>query len=210
VTLNYSDCPVLCSVQLNQLTQSLTELDLELGRDFRILTVSINPREPTHRIRETRDKYVQQLKVSDEAAESWVFCTAPQASIDAFADALGFRYKFDSLTGQYFHPAMLAYVSPEGVITRYSLDVSFPPDQMKLAILDAGHGTVGSPVELFILRCFEYDPKRNSYVLGAWRLMRLGGAATVGILFAILVPYWVGRKRSPLVVEPVEPLGVEK
>lgn len=211
VTLNYSDCPVLCSVQLNQLTESLRALDLELGKDFRILTVSINPKETTERIRETREKYVDQLEGDERGEEGWAFCTAPQATINQLAQTLGFKYTFDKLTGQYYHPAMLAFVSPEGVITRYSLDVSFPPDQMRLAILESGEGKVGSPVDLFILRCFSYDPDRNSYVLGAWRLMRFGGAATVGVMLAALVPYWIGRKRAPRALGEAETdSGVEK
>jgi protein SCO1 len=210
VTLNYSDCPVLCSVQLNQLTESLRALDLELGTDFRILTVSINPKETTERVRETREKYVGQLD-GKGGEEGWAFCTAPQSTINALSETLGFKYTFDKLTGQYFHPAMLAFVSPDGVITRYSLDVSFPTDQMRLAILESGEGKVGSPVDLFILRCFSYDPDRNSYVLGAWRLMRFGGAATIGLLLAVLTPYWIGRKRAPNSVSDAEPIvGVEK
>ncbi len=197
VTLNYSDCPVLCSVQLNQLTESLRALDLKLGEDYRILTVSINAEETTERVRQTREKYVGQLDEAARGEDGWAFCTAPQGSINRLADALGFKYTYDKLTGQYFHPAMLAFVSPDGVISRYSLDVAFPPDQMKLAILEAGQGKVGSPVELFILRCFSYDPERNSYVLGAWRLMRFGGAATIGLMLAVLAPYWIGRKRAP-------------
>ena len=197
VTLNYSDCPVLCSVQLNQLALTLQDLDLELGKDFRVLTVSIDPKETTQRVRETREKYVGQLNSAARSEDGWAFCTAPASTIKQLADTLGFRYTYDRMTGEYFHPAMLAFVSPDGVITRYSLDVAFPPDQMKLAILDAGQGTVGSPVELFILRCFSYDPNRNSYVLQAWMLMRLGGAATIGVMLAVLAPYWIGRKRSP-------------
>ncbi len=195
VTLNYSDCPMLCSVQLNQLTLALLELDLELGKDYRILTVSINPQETTLKTRETREKYVGQLP-ADPGEEGWVFCTASQSTISQLADVLGFRYTYDMTSGQYYHAAMLAFVSPNGVITRYSLDVAFPADQMKLAILESGEGKVGSPVDLFILRCFSYDPNRNSYVLGAWRLMRLGGLATIGLMLAVLAPYWIGRKQS--------------
>ena len=198
VTLNYSNCPVLCSVQLNQLSQSLDQLDLKVGEDFRLLTVSIDPKETTQRIRETKAKYIEQLGQHPAADEGWVFCTARQDAITRLADSLGFQYTHDEETGDYYHPAMLAFASPEGVITRYSLEVAFPPDQLKLALVEAGNGTVGSPVDQFILWCFSYDPNRNSYVPQAWRIMRLGGAATIGIMLAALAPYWIGRKRSPI------------
>ncbi len=196
VTMNYSDCPVLCSVQLNALVDSLNKVGLQLGNDFQVLTVSIDPNESTQRVRETKTKYVSQLDRQPGAAVGWHFCTARETSIKRLADTLGFRYTYDKTTKQYYHPAMLAFVSPKGVITRYSLAVEFPPDQIKLALLDASNGTIGSPVDQFVMWCFSYDAERGSYVLVAWRLMRLGAALTVFILLLLLIPYWVGRRRS--------------
>lgn len=196
VTLNYSDCPVLCNVQLNALVESLNKVELAIGGDFQILTVSIDPKESTERIRETKAKYVEQLTNQPGAAEAWHFCTARESAVKKLADSLGFRYTYDAKTGQYFHPAMLAFVSPDGVISRYSLDVSFPPEQIKLSLLDASQGTIGTPVDQFIMWCFSYDADRGSYVLVAWRLMRLGAALTVVIMLVLLVPYWIGRRRS--------------
>lgn len=196
VTLNYSDCPVLCNVQLNALVESLNKLDLKIGDDFQLLTVSINPKESTERIRETKDKYVKMLPKQSGADSGWHFCTSRESVIRKLADSLGFRYRYDAKTGEYFHPAMLAFVSPDGVITRYSLDVAFPPDQIKLALLDASKGTIGSPVDQFILWCFSYDSARGSYVLVAWRVMRLAAAFTVFVLLFTLVPYWIGKRRS--------------
>jgi protein SCO1 len=204
LTLNYSDCPVLCNVQLNALVETLNQLNLRLGKDFQILTVSIDPKESTERVRQTKQRYVELLDQQPGAAEGWHFCTARESSIKRLADAVGFRYTYDKQTGEYYHPAMLAFVSPDGVISRYSLDVAFPPEQTKLALIDASNGTIGSPVDQFIMWCFSYDPDRGSYVLAAWRLMRLGAATTVAILLATLLPYWIGRKRSAA-LRPVMP-----
>lgn len=198
VTLNYSNCPMLCNVQLNQLTKSLGELDLQIGDDFQILTVSIDPKETTQQIRATKEKYVEQLiQTQPGANDGWEFCTAQQPIITSLADKLGFRYTFDRKSGEYYHPAMLAFLSPEGVITRYSLAVAFEPDDLRKALVEAGEGTVGTPVDQFILWCFSYDPDSNSYVPQAWRIMRLAGAGTVGLMLACLAPYWIGRRRSP-------------
>jgi protein SCO1 len=196
LTLNYSNCPVLCNVQLNALVETLNSLSLRLGTDFQMLTVSIDPKESTERVRETKQKYIEMLDQQPGAASGWHFCTARESSIKRLADAVGFRYTYDAQTGEYYHPAMLAFVSPDGVISRYSLDVGFPPEQTKLALIDASNSTIGSPVDQFVMWCFSYDPDRGSYVLAAWRLMRLGAAMTVVILLATLLPYWLGRKRS--------------
>jgi protein SCO1/2 len=196
ITLNYSDCPMLCNVQLNQLTQSLEKMDLQIGEDFQILTVSIDPKESAETARKTKLKYIDQLSKSHpKADDGWEFCTAQQPIITKLADTLGFQYTFDPKSGEYYHPAMLAFVSPQGVITRYSLSVEFKPEDMKKALVEAGEGTVGTKVDQFILWCFSYDPSSNSYVPQAWKIMRLAGAGTVGLMLCCLAPYWIGRKR---------------
>ena len=196
ITLNYSDCPMLCNVQLNHLAKSLADLDLKIGEDFQILTVSIDPKETSETAGKTKQKYVQQLlKTHPKANEGWEFCTAKQPVITKLADTLGFQYTFDPKSGEYYHPAMLAFISPQGVITRYSLAVSFEPSDMKKALVEAGEGTVGTKVDQFILWCFSYDPSSNSYVPQAWKIMRLAGAGTVGLMLCCLAPYWIGRKR---------------
>ncbi|WP_231617497.1 SCO family protein [Novipirellula aureliae] len=197
VTLNYSSCPMLCSVQLNALTTSLNELKLKLGEDFRILTVSIDPAETPEIGKKTKNKYIEQLSAQPGADEGWEFCTATQPVITRLADILGFRYRYDEKTGEYNHPAMLAFVSPEGVISRYSLSIDFPPDQLKLALVEAGEGSVGSPVDQFILWCYSYDSSSNSYTPQAWRMMRAGGALTIVVMLVCLTPYWFGRLRAP-------------
>jgi protein SCO1/2 len=198
ITLNYSDCPMLCSVQLNQLAQSLAKLDLRIGEDFQILTVSVDPKETSETASKTKARYVSLIsKFQPRAEDGWAFCTADQATITRLSDILGFRYTYDEKSGEYYHPAMLAFVSPEGVITRYSLDVGFEPKDMRKALVEAGEGSVGTPVDQLVLWCFSYDPSSNSYVPQAWKIMRAGGAATVLLMLACLAPYWIGRKRTP-------------
>ncbi|MEM6472150.1 MAG: SCO family protein [Planctomycetota bacterium] len=197
LTLNYSDCPMLCSVQLNGLVKSLSELDLKIGQDFQILTVSIDPKESTRKAAETKARYLDDLKNQNYADKGWIFATAKQPIITKLTDVVGFRYRYDRTIKQYNHPAMLAFVSPDGVISRYSLSIDFPPEQLKLALVEAGDGKVGSAVDQFILWCYSYDPSSNSYTPHAWRIMRLCGLGFIGLMMATLLPYWIGRKGSP-------------
>lgn len=194
-TLNYSDCPMLCSVQLGELVKTLDKLDLQIGRDFELVTLSIDPRESTSKIRDTKVKYMELLPNQKLAGVGWHFVTGSQDSIAQITEALGFKYRYDKISKEYYHAAMLAFISPKGVISRYSLDVAFPEDQMKLAIVEAGDGTVGSAADQFLLLCFQYDANRNRYVASAWKLMRMGGLITVGLLLATLTPFWFGRRR---------------
>lgn len=196
VTLNYSDCPMLCTVQLTQLVQSLDQMKLKIGEDFQIVTVSIDPKETPQRTRETKARYVKLLPNQPGADSGWHFLNMSEPAIKKLADSLGFRYRYDKLSKEYYHPAMLAFVSPDGVITRYSLDVAFPPDQVKLALVESSEGKIGSAVDQLLLLCFAYDSQRNRYTASAWRLMRLGALATVGLLLVTLTPFWLGRRGS--------------
>ncbi len=197
LSLNYSNCPMLCNVQLNQLSQSLQELGLQFDDDFRMLSVSIDPAETDQRLAEMKQRYIEQIPNQKKAAEGWTFARASQPQITRLAEATGFSYRLDPNTGDYAHPAMLAFISPDGVITRYNLGVAFPADDLKLAIVEAGRGNVGGVVDQFVLWCYSYDPEANSYVAASWRLMRLGGALTVIVMLLCLLPYWVTRERKP-------------
>jgi len=197
LTLNYSNCPMLCNVQLNQLAQSLNKMNLKIGDDFQLLSVSIDPKETDQRLREMKGQYVEQVPTHPRADEGWAFTRTNKAVVDRLAEVVGFSYKYNATSKQYSHPAMLAFVSPDGVITRYSLGVAFPPDDMKLALVEAGQGKVGGVIDQFVLWCSVYDPDANSYVPQAWRLMRLGGAVMISVMMLALIPYWRGRKGSP-------------
>ena len=197
LSLNYSNCPMLCNVQLNQLSQSFQDLKLQFGDDFRMLSISIDPKETDQRLREMKQRYIEQIPRQVKAREHWTFARASEPQIKRLAEATGFSFKLDPTTGDYAHPTMLAFISPDGVITRYNLGVAFPPADLKLAILEAGQGNVGGVVDQFVLWCYSYDPDANSYVAASWKLMRLGGAITVIALFLALLPYWVTRQRSP-------------
>lgn len=198
VTLNYSDCPMLCSVQLNQLVQGLDELELKIGADFHLLTLSIDPKELPQRALETKKKYLGMLTNQPGARDGWTFATSTKKEIDRVCEALGFRYRYDTVSKEYYHPAMLAFLSPQGVITRYSLEVAFPPDQLRLAIVEASSGTVGTLVDQFVMLCFTYDPDRNRYVASAWKIMRLGGIVTIVAILAVVAPFWFGAKRHSI------------
>jgi protein SCO1/2 len=213
LSLNYSDCPMLCSVQLNQLVMGLQNLSLEPEKDFLVLSVSINPKDDAEKARATKQKYVDQLR-RPGMENAWHFLTGEPAAIRKLADTVGFKYRFDAKSGEFFHPAMLAYVSPSRVVSSYQLNVDYPATQLQLGLVDAADGKIGSLVANFPLLCFVYDEKKGSYVMSAYKIMRLGGATTVVILLAALIPYWRGKPRSKvyseLGVPSIQPSPVER
>ena len=194
LTMNYSDCPLLCSLQLNKLVKDLEGLDWSIGKEFRILTVSLDPTEGPDKADKTKAKYIK-LYGRKGAAKGWTFLTGEEPNIRALADSVGFGYRYLPDTGAYTHKAVDMLLSPEGKVTRYLEALAVLPKDIRLALIEAGEGKVGSFAENFFQSCFYYDPDSKSYALSAFRLMQFGGAGflvLMGIGF-----FFLRRKHKP-------------
>ena len=183
LTLNYYRCPQLCSLTLNGLVDGLRDVDLDLGTEYNIVTVSINPDEGPAIAAQNRAGYL--VALDEEVPESaWPFLTGNQENIEALAKAIGFGYRFDERSGEFAHTASITFVTPEGRISKYMNDVRFLPRDLRLAIVDASQGKVGSLIDtLLLFNCFQWDPEAGSFVPSAWKIMRLGAGISAILLF---------------------------
>lgn len=199
LSLNYSNCPMLCSTQLNGLTNSLRELEWSAGSEYRMVSISIDPKERPERAKETRDKYVD-LYGRGEAG--WNFLVGPQASIDAVTEAVGFRYTWVPERQEYAHAAVAVLCTPDGRISRYLYGVAFPEQTLRLSLVEASEGKIGGAGEQILLFCFHYDPETGTYAPRAARMaMSVGGCVMV---LAIITGAFVLRSREPQYEEPSE------
>jgi protein SCO1/2 len=197
LTLNYYNCPMLCSLTLNGMVDGLRDVELQLGVDYNIVTVSINPKEGPELAARNRSGYLASLG-KDVPDSAWPFLTGKQDNIETLAKGIGFGYRFDERSGDFAHTASITFVTPDGRISKYMNDVVFPPRDMRLAIVDASEGRVGSLIDtLLLFNCFQWDPEAGSYVASAWKIMRLGGVITVVlIVVGVLILLWIGRGKS--------------
>jgi len=193
-TLNYSDCPMLCSLQLNGLVTALGKLDRRLGKDFEIVTVSLDPLETPARAAETEARYRGDL-ASPEGREGWHFLTGSKVTIDALADALGIRYAYNEKRKEYVHPASLVLSTPSGHVSRYLYGIEYQPRTLSLSLVEAAQGKVGSSVDRLILYCFHYDATEGRYAPMAMNIMRVAGALTALGLATFLGSYWLRQFR---------------
>jgi protein SCO1/2 len=196
LTLNYYRCPQLCSLTLNGLVDGLRDVDLDLGTEYNIVTVSINPDEGPAIAAQNRAGYL--VALDEEVPESaWPFLTGDQENIEALAKAIGFGYRFDERSGEFAHTASITFVTPEGRISKYMNDVRFLPRDLRLAIVDASQGKVGSLIDtLLLFNCFQWDPEAGSFVPSAWKIMRLGAGISAILLFGgIFVLFRLERSR---------------
>jgi len=204
LTFNYSDCPMLCSLMLNGLVDGLKKLSFTPGKDFRILTVSIDHRETPERALRTQHRYIAQYG-RPEAAVGWHFLTGSEENVRAYANALGFGYAYVPERKEYAHPSVMAVASPDAHIVRYLYGIEYPEQSLKLALLEGSQGKIGSTLDRLILYCFHYDASIGRYAPVAAKVMRVGGAVSVVVLAGFLVLLWradaMKRRRK---VQPAE------
>lgn len=195
LVLHYSNCPMLCSLILTGLGKAVQQTQLVPGRDYYLAAISIDPNETVEKALAGAQRYRAYLS-SDSPPKSWRFFIASEASINALADALGFKYFPIPDTREFAHPAVIFILTPDGIISRYLYGLEFKPNDFRLAILEAGQGRVGGVVERIILSCYRWDAQSGGYVLWAGRIMRIGGGLTGFALILLLWFLWRGEKKE--------------
>lgn len=197
LTLNYSDCPGLCIAQLQQLVGTLRAMDAKgLGDDYQVITVSIDPRESSDRASQTKKKYVGML--ADAKAESaWHFLVGQQREIKSLAESVGYYYNYDRNSDRFNHPGVTYFISADGRICRYFLDLGIEPKQFQLAVAEAAEGKLTRGLaDRFIQFCYYYDPETNRYSASARNLLTLGFGAFAVLMMGFLAPFWFGSKKK--------------
>ncbi len=199
LSFNYSDCPKLCSVQLQNMTQTLREVakTFKVEEDFQVISVSMDPNEQWTRAAKTKEKYVGMYN-QPGTEDGWHFFTGKQENIKQLADACGFRYKYVREQKLFSHPPVFILLSPEGKIVRYIHGLKYDADTMEQALIEAAEGKIGSPINLlsYGLGCYVFDETTGKYTFQAMTLMRLAGFGTVVSLLVTLVPYWFFRRKA--------------
>jgi len=189
----YYECPMLCTTVLNALASSLNVMSLEPGKDFDVVTISFDPRETPALAAAKKATYLQRYK-HPGAAAGWHFLTGSQSSIDRATKAAGFRFVWDDGLKQFAHPTGIIVLTPEGRIARYLFGIDYGPRDLRLALVDASAGKVGSAVDAFLLYCYHYDPMTGRYGIAIMRAIRIAGSATV-ISLGVFIGIMVRRER---------------
>ena len=185
LSLNYSNCPMLCVLQLNGLVDSLREIDLVAGKDFQIVSVSLDPQETAEQARATKQKYLESYGKAAEP-KGWHFLTGPENSISQLAKAVGIEYVYLPEKKQYSHPAVFCIATPDGRLSRYHYGVEFPPQTVRLSLVEASEGKIGTTFDHFLLICFHYDATEGRYAPTARNIMKIGGAMAILVLGLII------------------------
>ncbi len=186
LVMGYKSCPLLCSQVLSELTRSLRPLEFSVGKDFDILTVSIDPKEKPEVADSQRRVYLKRYD-RPGAEKGWHALVGAQSSITALADSIGFKYQYSERTGKYAHAAGFALLTPQGKVSRYFYGIEYPARELKYALITASESKIGSPIDQVVMFCYDYDPATGRYTFAIMNAIRILGVATALALGGYLV-----------------------
>ncbi len=193
LALVYYDCPMLCTLALNGLAGAMKGMSLNPGTDYDLVTVSFDPRETPKLAAAKKETYIRRYG-HPEAASAWHFLTGQEPAIKALTDAVGFHYVYDPATGNYAHATGIMIATSDGRLSRYLYGIDYAPRDLRLALVSASAGRIGTPVDRVLLYCYHYDPKSGKYGLVVLNVIRLGGVATMLVLGSFVI-VMVSRER---------------
>ncbi len=177
VTFVYYECPMLCKLALADLVRNLKVLTMSAGKEFEIVTVSIDPTETPRQAAQKKAGYLKRYG-RPGAEGGWHFLTGTEPAIKRLTGVAGFRYAYDPASKQYAHAAGLLVATPRGRIARYIYGLDFPASALRWALVEASAGKIGSPVDRLLLMCFHYDPTTGRYNFAIMSVIRVLGVAT--------------------------------
>jgi protein SCO1/2 len=180
----YYTCPMLCSEVESGLISALGVLKLTPGKEFNVVSVTMNPNETPQDAMVNKNHFLQRYR---RPGADWHFLTGPQSSITPVMQALGFHYNYDPETKQYYHATAIMVATPQGKIAQYFYGIEFPPNDLRLALVDSSHEKIGNVADALLLYCFHYDPKTGKYSAQILNILRVMGLVTFGMLAGFMV-----------------------
>ena len=181
LVLGYYQCPMLCTLTFNGMVEALDDMKWSIGDQFNVVHVSIDPKETPQLALAKKRTYLKRYGRAGAAA-GWHFLTGAEPAIRKLADEVGFHYAYDPSVKQFAHPSGLIILTPDGKVSKYFFGVRFSPPKLFAALQDASAQKVGSPIERLVLLCFCYSPIHGKYGVLIMTIIRVLGAATLGLM----------------------------
>jgi protein SCO1/2 len=191
LSLVYFRCPGICSPLLSGVADVISKMDLEAGKDYNIITVSFDPTEDYIMAAEKKKNYIKTIKNKTIPPNAWNFFTADSTNIARITDAVGFRYIKQG--NDFIHSGVLTMLSPQGKIVRYLYGIDFNPFDMKLALIEASEGKVGSTIAKVLTLCFSYDPDGRKYALN---ITRIAGGGVILFIVGFVIFLRLMKKKD--------------
>jgi protein SCO1/2 len=192
LALVYYGCPMLCNQIEQGVVGSLKMLSFNAGRDYEVVFVSFDARETPDMAAKKKAAALSHYG-RPETVAGWHFLTGKEEQIHALTSAANFRYSFDEKNNLFAHASGIMLITPDGRISRYFYGVEYPSRDVRLGLVDASAGKIGTPIDHLLLFCFHYDPETARYSATILRVIRLGGILTI---FSIVAGILIFRRRD--------------
>jgi protein SCO1 len=186
---NYLRCPGVCPVLISNLVQVVNQMNIEPGKDYRLIAVSFDPADTPEKAREKKANYLNQMK-RPFPPDSWLFLTGSAENSKLVADSAGFNYRKQG--DMYVHPGVIMTITPKGIVSRYLYGTSFVPADVEIAVKEAAGGQVLPSVSRILSFCYVSDPQGRGRVFSVTRFV---GAATLAIAGIFLVFVLKGKSK---------------
>jgi protein SCO1/2 len=175
---------------MNGVAEVVSKVDMNLGDDYQVITISFNTSDTPEKAREKKVNFV--TKISKEHQKDWIYLTGTQENISAITEAVGYKYKPQGL--DFAHPSAIVILSPAGKITRYLYGLTYLPFDVKMAIIEAQKGIARPSINKVMEFCFGYNPASKTYTL---QVTRIFGVIIILIALVVLVVLFLkGRIKS--------------
>jgi len=192
INLVYYECPGLCSPLMNGLAEAMDKADIDVGKDYRVFTISFSSTEKPPLAKKKKHSYQKLVKHGD-TDNYWKFLTGDSANIYKLLNEVGFKVKKEGK--EYIHPATIIVLSPKGKITRYLYGSTyFLPFDLKMAVVEAAQGKSGPTINKVLNYCFSYDPKGKKYVFNITKIS--GSIILVLALILLFSMLYKGNKKN--------------
>lgn len=193
LSLVYLNCPMLCTLVLNDLLGTAKSIPQTAGQDYDIWTISFDPKETATLAAQKKASYLASYNHTKggDASDGWRFLTGNQENIHKVTEAVGFHYKWDAQTHQYIHPAGIMILTPQGKIARYFFGIDYDPTDIRLSLVEASGGKIATPTDRVLLFCYCYNPITGKYGWAVQNVLR--ACATLTLLALGGLFYWLWR-----------------
>jgi protein SCO1 len=188
----YFTCPMLCNQVEQTLVGTLKMIAFNPGTDYEVVFISFDPSDTPDEALKKKHQALSRFARPD-TEPGWHFLTGSREAIDAATKAADFRFSYDPQTKLFGHASGMVLLTPEGRISRYFFGVDYPPSNVRLGLVDASSGKIGTPVDRVLLFCYQYDPTKGRYSATILSVIRMGGVVT---LFCMVIGFVMFRRRE--------------
>ena len=191
----YYRCPRLCSLLLSGFVDLLKVLPLKVSDDFDVVVFSFNPLETPEEALAVKVRYADMAALTLEQRSRFHFLVGSEQSVAALTSQLGFKYLPDGV--DFAHSAGLILSTPSGSIAQYFTGIEFAAFDVRLALVEASQGKIGSALDHVMLYCFRFDPTKGKYTWVMTGALRVGGALTLALLGGLIgALVWRERRKA--------------